>query len=83
MVSVLSSYRCRGQPLFRVWSHNKTRVYWFTREIEGPAVGWRVKRYVTLGMAKLDRRQKHETTMAKIKQAEGEVLALPGIERAR
>ena len=83
MTLILSGARCRGQPLFRRWSANKTRVYWFTREIEGPKVGWRVKRYITLGTVKLDRRHSPQAVMAKIKEAEAKVLALPGVERVR
>lgn len=83
MTVVMTSHQVRGQPLYRQWSDNKTRLYWFTREIEPAEMGWRLKRYVVLGTVKLDRRQQHKRIVARIREAEVAVLQLPGVLRVR
>ena len=72
--------RYRGQPVFREWNQNKTelRIYsWKTRKCAGG--GWKVTERPVLARVIFRKNAALATKLAKIKEAEERLVALPGV----
>ncbi len=79
----MQGIRWHGQPVYRMWLNGKTRLRFFSREITELRDGsWKLKRYVTLHEIKIDQRHAIERIVKEKRQAELDVLRLPGVVKA-
>lgn len=76
----VTGLRFSGQPVWRVWCDGATRVLWYSRKIKRLKDGsWTVARYAKLQEVSIDRRERPDARMVKLRAAEAKLTDVPGV----
>ena len=85
MMARITNLEWNGQPVYRSWlTPKKCELAFDSREIKMlPSGGWKFVRWVRLFTLKVDRRHSIKRIMEQARQAELNLVKLPGIKVVR
>ena len=83
MSIVLTGVRYRGEPVYRKWNDERTRICFFSREVKLlKSGGWKFVKWVPLHEVKIERSAGPRRALAALSRGLRRVLTLPGISQS-